>query len=75
MAGAFGSMMLSRMGLTQEFGFGLGVAILLDATVVRIYLVPAIMVLLKKWNWWMPFGLQRVDSEEVRDAKKKEGEK
>ncbi len=72
MAGAFGSMMLSHMGLTQEFGFGLGFAILIDATVVRIYLVPAIMVLLKKWNWWMPFGMQRVESEEVRASKAKE---
>jgi len=72
MAGAFGSMMLSHMGLTQEFGFGLGVAILLDATVVRIYLVPAIMVLLKRWNWWMPFGLQRVEREELREKKEVE---
>jgi putative drug exporter of the RND superfamily len=60
MAGAFGTMMLSSMGLLQEFGFGLCFAILIDATIVRIYLVPAIMILLKKWNWWAPFGLQKV---------------
>ena len=60
MAGAFGTMMLSSMGMLQEFGFGLCFAILIDATIVRIYLVPAIMILLKKWNWWAPFGLQKV---------------
>jgi RND superfamily putative drug exporter len=73
MAGAFGTMMLSSMGLLQEFGFGLCFAILIDATIVRIYLVPAIMVLLKKWNWWAPFGLQKVKREEQgrRPGKKK----
>jgi RND superfamily putative drug exporter len=35
------------------------VAILLDATVVRTYLVPAIMSLLGKWNWWAPRWIQR----------------
>jgi RND superfamily putative drug exporter len=60
MAGAFGSLMLSPMGMLQQMGFALAFAILLDATVVRIYLVPAIMVLAKKWNWWAPGRLQRV---------------
>jgi len=64
MAGAFGTMMFSSTGLLQQFGFGLCFAILLDATIVRIYLVPAIMVLLKKWNWWAPFGLQKVRRDE-----------
>jgi RND superfamily putative drug exporter len=60
MAGAFGSMMLSVMGMLQQFGFALFFAILLDAFVIRIYLMPAIIVLLRKWNWWAPGRLQRV---------------
>lgn len=60
MAAAFGSMMLSTLGLLQEFGFALCFAILVDAMIIRIYLVPAIMVLLTKWNWWAPGPLQRV---------------
>ncbi|MFP4171099.1 MAG: MMPL family transporter [Methanomassiliicoccales archaeon] len=60
MSGAFASMMLSSTSLLQEFGFALAFAILLDATLVRIYLVPAIMVLLEGWNWWAPGRLQRV---------------
>ena len=56
MAAAFGSMMLSNGSLLREFGFALMLAILIDATLVRIYLVPAIMSLMGKWNWWMPFS-------------------
>jgi RND superfamily putative drug exporter len=41
------------------FGIGLAVAILLDATVVRMVLVPAVMQLLGKWNWWIPNWLER----------------
>ncbi len=64
MAGAFGSMMLSTTVLLREFGFGLAFAIMLDAMVLRIYLVPAIMLLLQKWNWYAPGRLQRVRREE-----------
>ncbi|CAJ36193.1 MMPL family transporter [Methanocella arvoryzae] len=55
MASAFGSMLLSTSAELQEFGFVLSLAIILDATVIRLMLVPAIMVLMKKYNWWMPF--------------------
>ena len=67
MATAFGTMMLSSLGLLQLFGFGLSVVVLIDATIVRIYLVPAIMVLAKKWNWWAPGRLQRVDIDKIRN--------
>ncbi|HTY90556.1 MAG TPA: efflux RND transporter permease subunit [Methanocella sp.] len=55
MASAFGSMMLSSTIMLKEFGFVLCMAILLDATLMRLVIVPSIMVLLKKYNWWMPF--------------------
>ena len=42
----------------QQMGFGLGIAILLDATIVRIILVPASMKLLGKWNWYLPGWLK-----------------
>ncbi|MDD1767508.1 MAG: MMPL family transporter [Methanomassiliicoccales archaeon] len=66
MAGAFGTMMLSEGALLREFGFALMFAILLDATIVRIYLVPAIMSLLGKWNWYAPGRLQRVRRDEKK---------
>ncbi|MDW5563691.1 MAG: MMPL family transporter [Methanomassiliicoccus sp.] len=61
MAAAFGSMMLSNGYLLREFGFVLMFAILLDATIVRIYLVPAIMSLLGDWNWWAPSVLRKMN--------------
>jgi RND superfamily putative drug exporter len=48
----------SFVGL-QEFGVGLSVAILLDATIVRALLVPSLMKLLGEWNWYLPEGLRR----------------
>jgi RND superfamily putative drug exporter len=42
----------------QQLGFGLAVAILLDATVIRIVLVPASMRLLGRWNWYLPHWLE-----------------
>jgi uncharacterized membrane protein YdfJ with MMPL/SSD domain len=43
----------------KQFGTGLAVAILLDATIVRLVLVPATMELLGRWNWWLPRPLER----------------
>ena len=44
----------------KELGTGLGVAILLDATLVRLLIVPAAMRLLGEWNWWLPKRLTRL---------------
>ena len=41
----------------QQMGFGLGIAVLLDATIVRMVLVPAAMRLLGDWNWYLPSWL------------------
>jgi RND superfamily putative drug exporter len=68
MASAFGSMMLSNGYLLKQFGFALMFAILLDATIVRIYLVPAIMSLMGHWNWWAPGPIRRMN--ERRDRKR-----
>ncbi len=44
----------------RAIGVGLLVAIVVDATVVRLVLLPASMVLLGRWNWWWPFGSDEV---------------
>ena len=44
----------------KEIGLGLAVAIALDATLVRLVLVPATMELMGKWNWWLPQRIDRV---------------
>jgi len=46
--------------VVKQLGVGMAVAILLDATVVRMVLVPATMSLLGRWNWWVPAWLDRV---------------
>ncbi|MEM3512909.1 MAG: MMPL family transporter [Thermoplasmata archaeon] len=69
MAGALGSMMLSGMGMLRQFGFALCAGILIDTAIMRIYVVPSMMILLKKWNWWAPGRLQRVRREEKKEAK------
>jgi RND superfamily putative drug exporter len=71
MAGAFGTMTLSGSVMLQEFGFALAFAILLDATVVRMYLVPAIMSLMGKWNWWAPGKLQRTRTGHLEEEENK----
>jgi uncharacterized membrane protein YdfJ with MMPL/SSD domain len=43
----------------QQIGLGNAVAIAVDATIVRLVLVPATMKLLGRWNWWLPQSLQR----------------
>jgi uncharacterized membrane protein YdfJ with MMPL/SSD domain len=44
----------------KEIGLGLAVAIGLDATLVRLVLVPATMELMGRWNWWLPRPLDRL---------------
>jgi RND superfamily putative drug exporter len=60
MAGAFSSFVFSGFPILMEIGFAIAIAILLDTWLVRVYLVPAIMLLMKRWNWWAPKPLMRV---------------
>jgi putative drug exporter of the RND superfamily len=56
----FGSFLLNGDPTVKQFGVGLAVAVILDATVVRCLLVPALMVLVGDHNWYMPRWLDRV---------------
>jgi RND superfamily putative drug exporter len=56
----FGAFVLTTLVPVKEMGLGLAVAVLLDATVVRIVLVPATMRLVGRWNWWLPGWLDRI---------------
>jgi len=51
--------LLGDLTAVKEIGFGLAVAVLLDVTVVRGLLLPAVMSLLGEWNWWAPGPLRR----------------
>jgi RND superfamily putative drug exporter len=56
----FGSFLLNGNPTVKQFGIGLAVAVVLDATVVRCLLVPALMLLMGKVNWYMPAWLEPV---------------
>jgi len=51
---AFSGFAFGRIEGLREFGVGLAVAVALDATIVRIVLVPSLMAVLGRWNWWLP---------------------
>ncbi len=56
----FGSFLLEADRISKLFGLGLAVAVLIDATVVRLLLVPATMELLGDKNWWLPKWLDKI---------------
>ena len=55
----FGSFLLEDSRIIKVFGLGLAMAVLLDATLVRMLLVPATMELLGERNWWLPRWIDR----------------
>jgi uncharacterized membrane protein YdfJ with MMPL/SSD domain len=59
MVAAFSGLAAGRVAGLQEFGVGLALAILIDATLVRMILVPALMAIFGRWNWWLPEGGSR----------------
>ena len=59
MVAVFFAFVVAGAPTLKELGAGLGVAILLDASLVRLLVVPAAMRLLGDWNWWMPGRLAR----------------
>ncbi|MGE3075284.1 MAG: MMPL family transporter [Dehalococcoidia bacterium] len=60
MVSVFLAFVLGPDRIIKEFGIGLATAIFVDATIVRIFLVPAAMELLGDANWWMPSWLDRL---------------
>ena len=73
MVAVFGGFALGDLVGMQQFGFGLAVAVFIDATIVRSVLVPASMRLLGDWNWYLPSVLHwlpdlRVEAIEPAEA-------
>jgi len=60
MVAAFSGFVDGRIAGLQEFGLGLAVAIFVDATIVRAVLVPSLMAVLGRWNWWLPTRVARL---------------
>jgi putative drug exporter of the RND superfamily len=58
MFGVFSIFATLQFMFLKEFGVGLAIAVLIDATIVRAVLLPATMRLLGDWNWYMPKWLE-----------------
>ena len=57
---AIGAFATSQIIFIKELGLGTAFAVIIDATIVRALLVPSLMELLGKWNWWAPRPLRRL---------------
>lgn len=57
---AIGAFATSEITLIKQLGVGTAVAVLIDATIIRAFLVPSLMKLLGDWNWWAPGPLRRL---------------
>jgi RND superfamily putative drug exporter len=60
MVAAFSGFVAGSVVGLQQFGLGLAVAILIDATIVRALLVPSLMAVFGRWNWWLPERVARL---------------
>jgi RND superfamily putative drug exporter len=54
MAVAFSGFVFGQVEALQQFGLGLVLAVVVDATLVRTFLAPAFMAVLDRYNWWLP---------------------
>lgn len=57
---SFAALIASQVSFMRMFGLGLAVAVLVDATLVRMVLLPAFMHVMGQWNWWAPAPLARL---------------
>ncbi len=57
---AIGAFATSELVFIKELGLGAALAVLIDASIVRALLVPSLMALLGRWNWWAPPSLRRL---------------
>lgn len=57
---SFAALTVSQVSFMRMFGFGLALAVLVDATLVRMIMVPALMHLMGRFNWWAPPALARL---------------
>ncbi len=60
MAISFGALMVAQVTFMRMLGLGFALAVLMDATLVRMVLVPAFMKVLGRLNWWAPPPLARL---------------
>ncbi|MGA2528808.1 MAG: MMPL family transporter [Acidimicrobiales bacterium] len=60
MVGALSGLVIGRVAGLQELGAGLALGVIIDSTLVRGLLMPSLMAMLGRWNWWLPASLARL---------------
>jgi RND superfamily putative drug exporter len=60
MVTVFSAFALAEVITIKSIGVGMAIAVAIDATIIRIFLVPATMRLMGRWNWWAPGVLGRL---------------
>ena len=73
MVAVFAGLAAGEMVMFQEIGFGLAVAVAIDATLVRIVVVPSTMALLGRWNWYLPKWLQWLPHVSLEEGTARDG--
>jgi RND superfamily putative drug exporter len=73
MVAVFAGMASGELVIFQQVGFGLAIAVILDATIIRMVLVPASMELLGDWNWYFPRWLEWLPDIQVEGAREGSG--
>jgi putative drug exporter of the RND superfamily len=68
----FGGFAMGDLVMFQQMGFGIAVALLIDATIIRSVLLPAAMVLLGKWNWYLPTWLEWLPHIQIEAGEREE---
>jgi len=68
----FSGFAMGDLVMFQQMGFGIAVALLIDATIIRSVLLPAAMVLLGKWNWYLPTWLEWLPHIQIEAGKREE---
>ena len=57
---SFAALIAAQVSFMRMFGLGLTLAILVDATLVRMVLLPAFMHVMGEWNWWAPKWMTKI---------------
>jgi uncharacterized membrane protein YdfJ with MMPL/SSD domain len=68
LAVAIGAFSTSEISFIQQIGVAVGLGVLIDAFVVRSLLVPSLMALLGRWNWWSPRLARRLRARIARSG-------
>ena len=67
----FSGFAMGDLSAFQQMGFGTGIAVLIDATIIRMIFVPASMALADKWNWYFPSWLNWIPDVRVEPSENK----